>query len=278
MPSTATQQPDQFHESDRVIHNKFGVGTVIDDRAAEISHPIDRYGDKNILGSLRPHEEAPVAANDNWPPISATPFALRDPSSLPQRDWLFGQHFIGRYATASVGPGVGGKTAHSITEALAMVTGRPLLDPDGPRTKPLRAWWINAEDPQDEIDRRFHAAAKHFGVTAEQIGGRLFTDSGREQEFVIARTEGRDLKIVEPFIEELVAKIKRREIDVVIIDPFVSTHEAQENDNSAMQRVAAAWLRVWPTMATAASSLSTTSPKPRRGNCGQCQRRRGVQG
>lgn len=71
-----------------------------------------------------------------------------------------------------------------------MVTGRPLLDPDGPRTKPLRAWWINAEDPQDKIDRRFHAAAKHFGVTAEQIDGRLFTDSGREQEFVIARTKG----------------------------------------------------------------------------------------
>lgn len=125
-----------------------------------------------------------------------------------------------------------------------MVTGRPLLNADGPLTKPLRVWWINAEDPQDEIARRFHGAAKHFGVTNEQIGGRLFTDSGRDQEFVIARQEGRDLKIVEPFVEDMVAEIRRREIDVVIIDPFVSTHEAQENDNGAMQRVAAAWVRV----------------------------------
>jgi len=177
-------------------------------------------------------------------PIAATPFSLGDPAEIPEREWLYGRHFIRRYATASVGPGGGGKTAHSISEALSMVTGRPLLDPEGALIKPLRVWWVNAEDPVDEINRRFHGAAKHFNVTNEQIGGRLFTDSGRDQSFVIARQEGRDLKIVEPFVEDIVSEIRRREIDVVIIDPFVSTHEAQENDNGAMQRVAAAWVRV----------------------------------
>lgn len=176
--------------------------------------------------------------------IAATAFSLGDPTALPEREWLFGRHYIRKYATASVGPGGGGKTAHSISETLAIVTGRPLLDPDGPMTKPLRVWWINAEDPQDEIGRRFHGAAKHFGVTNEQVGGRLFTDSGRDQQFVIARQEGRDIKIVEPFIDDMVSEIRRRQIDIVIIDPFVSTHEAQENDNGAMQRVTAAWVRV----------------------------------
>lgn len=168
--------------------------------------------------------------NDNQPDderprkkIYATQFELPDPASIPERDWLYGKHYIRKYATASVGPGGGGKTAHSISEALAMVSGRPLLDPDGPLTKPLRVWWINAEDPQEEINRRFAAAAKHFGVTKEQISGRLFTDSGRDQDFIIARTNGKDL---------------------IIVDPFVSTHQAQENDNSAMQRVSAAWVRV----------------------------------
>jgi hypothetical protein len=177
-------------------------------------------------------------------PLHATPFTLRDPSSLPERDWLYGGHYIRQYATASVGPGGGGKTAHSISETLAMVTGRPLLDPDGGLTAPLRVWWINCEDPQPEIDRRFHAAAKHFKVTDDQLGGRLFTDSGRDQKFVIARQVGRDLKIVEPFIDEMIEEIERNRIDVVIVDPFVSTHEAQENDNTAMQRVAAAWTEV----------------------------------
>lgn len=41
-----------------------------------------------------------------------------------------------------------------------MVIGRPLLDSDGSLKAPLRVWYINAEDPQDEIDRRLHAVAK----------------------------------------------------------------------------------------------------------------------
>lgn len=178
------------------------------------------------------------------PSIHATPFSLRDPASLPEREWLYGKHYIRKYLTSTVGAGGGGKSAHAVSETLAMVTGRPLLDPDGPLIAPLRVWYINAEDPQDEIDRRFHAAAKHFDVTAEQIGDRLFTDSGREQEFVIMRQDGRGFKVCQPLIDEMVTEIQRRQIDVVIIDPLVSTHEVPENDNGAMQRVAKAWTEV----------------------------------
>lgn len=178
------------------------------------------------------------------PPIRATPFVLRDPASLPERDWLYGRHYIRKYLTSTVGAGGGGKSAHAVSETLAMVTGRPLLDPDGPLMTPLRVWYINAEDPQDEIDRRFHAAAKHFGVTAEQIGDRLFTDSGRDQEFVVMRQDGRGFKVCQPLIDEMVTEIRHRQIDVVIIDPLVSTHEVPENDNGAMQRVAKAWTEV----------------------------------
>ena len=242
MTAAASESP--FRVGDRVLYAEHGEGVVV--RCGAFMQVVSFGNGPAIIVSgslLTLLEGAPTQANDNKP-ISATPFSLRDPASLPEREWLFAQHYIRKYATASVGPGGGGKTAHSISETLAMVTGRPLLDPDGPLTNPLRVWWINAEDPIEEIDRRFHGATKHFKVTSGQLGGRLFTDSGRDQEFVIARTEGRDLKIVEPFIDNMVEEIKRREIDVVIVDPFVSTHEAQENDNSAMQRVAQAWVRV----------------------------------
>ncbi|RVQ66164.1 AAA family ATPase [Sinorhizobium medicae] len=230
---------EAFGGKDTILTADGVYGAVVDNKAGQIRLMQD--GRALFVNKLfSKYIELPEVPK----PLTAKPFSLGDPAALPQRDWLFGRHYIRRYVTASVGPGGGGKTAHSISEALAMVTGRPLLDPGGPLTKPLRVWWINAEDPQDEIDRRFHAAAKHFSVTNEQIGGRLFTDSGRDQQFVIARQEGRDLKVVEPFIGDMVAEIRRREIDVVIIDPFVSTHEAQENDNGAMQRVAAAWTRV----------------------------------
>lgn len=177
-------------------------------------------------------------------PMRATPFVLRDATELPQREWLYGNHFIRRYLTATVGAGGAGKSSHAVSEVLAMVTGRPLLDSDGGLHKPLRVWYVNAEDPADEIDRRLHAAAKHFNIDAAAIGDRLFTDSGRDQEFVVMKQEGRDLKVCQPVIDDIVAEIKARQIDVLVVDPFVSTHEAQENDNGAMQRVAAAWTQV----------------------------------
>lgn len=177
-------------------------------------------------------------------PIRATPFVLRDPATLPQREWLYGKHYIRKFLTATVGAGGGGKSAHAISETLAMVTGRPLLDPDAGLSAPLRVWYVNAEDPQDEIDRRFHAAAKHFNVSAADIGDRLYTDSGRDQEFVVMRQDGRGFKVCQPLIDDMVAEIRHRKIDVVIIDPLVSTHEVPENDNGAMQRVAKAWTEV----------------------------------
>jgi hypothetical protein len=176
--------------------------------------------------------------------LTATRFTLRSSAAIPQREWLHANHYMRQYLTVTVGAGGGGKSAHAVTEALAMVTGRPLLEPQGPLAKPLRVWLINAEDPADEIERRVTAAAMHFGITAEAIGDRLFTDSGRDQEFVIMRQEGRDTKVCEPMIADMLAEIRANKIDVVIVDPFVSTHEVPENDNSLIQRVAKAWLRV----------------------------------
>ncbi|ESY19178.1 MULTISPECIES: AAA family ATPase [unclassified Mesorhizobium] len=180
--------------------------------------------------------------DDTYPkPIKASPFLLGDPSAIPPRQWLFGSHYIRKYLTSTVGAGGGGKSAHAVSEALAMATGRPLLGPDGPLGRKLGVWYINVEDPRDEIERRFAAAALHFGITNEQIDGRLFTDSGRDHEFVIMRQAGKDFKVCAPLVNAMVAEIKANAIDVVIVDPFVSTHEVPENDNSAIQRVAKAW-------------------------------------
>lgn len=199
--------------------------------------------DENDRPAFKPVRGQPVELPENRP-IKASPFVLRDPSTLPEREWLYGKHYIKRYLTATVGAGGGGKSAHAISESLSMVTGKPLLDPNGGLFKPLRVWYINAEDPQDEIDRRFHAAAKHFDVGADDLADRLYTDSGRDQEFVIMRQDGRNLTVCQPLIDDMVAEIKHRKIDVVIIDPLVSTHEVPENDNGAMQRVAKAWTEV----------------------------------
>ncbi|WP_104665044.1 AAA family ATPase [Ensifer adhaerens] len=211
-------------------------GATIDSKTGRVSFGADGVA---ILHTLKGSW-----AVQETPQLRATPFALRNSTAIPQREWLHALHYMRRYLSVTVGAGGGGKSAHAVSEALAMVTGRPLLDPDGPLCRPLRVWYVNAEDPADEIERRFTAAAMHFNVTAEQIGDRLFTDSGREQEFVIVRQEGRDFKVREPMVDDMLSVIRENAIDVVIVDPFVSTHEVPENDNGLIQRVAKAWRRI----------------------------------
>lgn len=185
-----------------------------------------------------PEDTAPEPAKQ----ITATPYVWRDPRSIPRRQWLYGRHYIRRFTTATVAPGGLGKSSLALVEALAMVTGRPLLGFQVP--KPLRAWIWNGEDPREEIERRLAAALLHFGISPGDIGDRLFIDSGRETPIVIAQKLGEGVTVMAPMVDALTAEIQARQIDVMIVDPFVSCHEVPENDNGAIDRVTKTWARI----------------------------------
>jgi hypothetical protein len=92
--------------------------------------------------------------------------------------------------------------------------------------------------------RRIQATAKHYNLTADDIGDRLFLDSGREQPLVIAEMQRTGVVIYRPVVEAIIAQLKERAIDVLIIDPFVSCHRVTENDNNAIDAVTKTWARV----------------------------------
>lgn len=171
-------------------------------------------------------------------PVTATPFKWIDPRILPRREFVYGTHLIRKYVSVTVSPGGIGKTSLTIAEALAMVTGKPLLGEKPPRK--LNVWLFNAEDPRDEMDRRIMAAAMHHKIKPDQLEG-LFLDSGREQEIVVARDDKKGVIIQEPIVDAVIDQIVRNKIDVMVIDPFVSTHAVSENDNGAIDRVAKLW-------------------------------------
>ena len=189
----------------------------------------------------------PTAAAATTPPapqraLTATPFIYRDPSLIPRREFIYGKHYVRKYLTATFGAGGGGKSANAVSEALAMCTGRPLLG--GMLQEPVRVWYINAEDDPVEIERRFAAAIKHFGIKPNQIADRLYTDSGRIQEFVVMKEDGKRTRVCEPVVRAFRDEVREKRIDVAIVDPFVSTHEVEENDNSKIQRVATQWVLI----------------------------------
>ncbi|WP_421445338.1 bifunctional DNA primase/polymerase [Agrobacterium tumefaciens] len=184
-------------------------------------------------------------ANDNTPqsPITATAFKWIDPKTLPRREFAYGSHFIRKYVSVTVSPGGLGKTSASIAEGLAMVSGRALLGIKPP--KRLRTWIFNAEDPRDEMERRIMAACIHYKLKPADLEGHLFLDSGREQELVVAIDDKKaGVRIQQPIVEAVVEQIERNGIDVMIVDPFVSTHGVNENDNGAIDKVAKLWAQI----------------------------------
>lgn len=188
----------------------------------------------------RPEPKLTLVKPDTAPPEAAavfvpTPFAWTDPTEIAPREWLYDQHLIRKYVSGTISPGGVGKSALKLAEALSMATGRGLLT--GRDIKPLRVWYWNGEDPEEETRRRVAAACKHYGISREQIGGRLFLDSGRETKIVLAKETKGGLVIGHPVREALVAAIKANRIDVFIVDPFVSSHQVSENDNSKINDV-----------------------------------------
>jgi hypothetical protein len=130
-----------------------------------------------------------------------------------------------------------------------MATGRPLLgvQPE----KRLRVWYWNGEDPKVETERRVAAACIHYGIAPADLDGWLFVDSGRDAKIVIAEADSDGAKIMRPVVDAVVATIRANEIDVMIVDPFVSCHRVPENDNGGMDGVVKEWGRIADAASTA---------------------------
>ena len=112
--------------------------------------------------------------------FTATPYIWIEPDQIQAREWVYGRHLIRKFVSVTVAPGGVGKSSLTLTEALSMATGKPLLGQH--IAKPLRVWLWNLEDPMEELTRRIQAACQRYGLTPQDIGNRLYIDSGREQE------------------------------------------------------------------------------------------------
>jgi RecA-family ATPase len=122
-----------------------------------------------------------------------------------------------------------------------MASGKSLL---GLPVKQLRVWYINLEDPLEEIERRLTAVCLRYGITSEDLGGRLFIDSGRDRNFVVVTADRGGVKPVEGIVKDILAGLRENQIDVAIFDPFVSIHNVNENDNAAIDAAAKQCARI----------------------------------
>tara|TARA_B110000046_G_scaffold73521_1_gene81378 strand:- start:587 stop:2488 length:1902 start_codon:yes stop_codon:yes gene_type:complete len=211
-------------------------GYSIDQTRAEIQVAINGAREKG-WDKEESEEEKLVVLEEKKSAMAPKPFDLTDFSSIPPREWIYGRHYIRKFLSVTVAGGGTGKTALTMTEAVAMATGRDLL---GQETEKRRVWIWNLEDPLEELQRRLAAIMIHYRIKPEDYAERLFVNSGRDERLIVTQQIGGQT-IYTPVVDLMIEFITKAQIDVVMVDPFVSTHDVNENDNQQVDAVVKAW-------------------------------------
>lgn len=184
----------------------------------------------------------PDSKSDAAGGIAPTPVDYAAAWAVGPRAWLYGNHYIRQFLSSTIAQSKVGKTSLILAEAIAMASGKPILgvQPAGA----LRVWVWNGEDPLEELWRRIQACMRLYGLTPEDMGDRLFVDSGRRMPIVMATQAKSGAVIAAPVVREVTEGLLRWRIDVMIVDPFISSHRVTENDNNAIDLVTKQWAQI----------------------------------
>lgn len=213
-----------------------------------------RHGERAVLEALKRAESvvqpfAPIEdeGQPEKPKLEATPFIWRDPATIPRRQFLYGFELRRRQVSAVVAPGAAGKTTLKVGRAICMAAGRDLL---GHRVwnGPHRVWLWNLEDDLEEVEKTVHAFLKLWDMHPDELGGRLFINGadsiGANGLKLAVEDNFGSFRLQRPVSEALIDELKRRDIDYLDVDPFVSSHAVDENSNQAIDAVSKEWLRI----------------------------------
>lgn len=197
------------------------------------------------VGALLCKPEAPLKdANDVWrarggaavlalldaaqePRPLFQSWEVMDPAALPPRDFIYGQHYIRRFASLTVAPGGLGKSLLALAEMIAIATGRPILGVQPAERQ--KVVYYNAEDPLDEIKRRVLAICQHHGIDQKELVGWLHIASGREIDLILASGEAGE--IVEAAFQAVTNWHQKVGAAVYCFDPLANMTESPETND-----------------------------------------------
>lgn len=187
------------------------------------------------IARYKPDEAKAAAAFANNPEGFTSKLAsLIDVAKLPKRQWIMEGRYISGFISVIVAKGGAGKSTLSMLDAVAIALNRPLT---GYKiVKSGGVWIYNTEDPLEELERRLAALVINAKIPMSELNN-VHLSSGRERPFIFA-TANRDSVVVdENAIDNAVNFIKENNIVLLIADPFVRTHNCNENDNMQIDKV-----------------------------------------
>jgi len=167
--------------------------------------------------------------------LAPRPVTATDTDQLPPRQWVLGTRLLASYVTAVFAPGGVAKSVMSLVTAMSVATGRSLTGE--PVHDPGPVWIINNEDDHYELMRRIEGVRILFGVPWDELRGKLYVNSGYGDPIRLAFQDGAGLLQQHPNMERICSRAREHGVRYLVLDPFVSLHDAQENDNQAINAV-----------------------------------------
>lgn len=162
-----------------------------------------------------------------------------DEATIPKRPWLAAGYLMRGAVSALSGQGSGGKSSLTVCWTISLALGDEVGDfkPVGP----LKVVNYNVEDDQLEQRRRYSAALKAANKTPADIGDRIVRCGPETIGTLFERDPVTGRITPTPAMDRLEALCQETGADVLICDPLAELHNAEENDNTAMRAVVAAF-------------------------------------
>lgn len=157
-------------------------------------------------------------------------------SQILRRPWVARGYLMRGALTVVSGAGAAGKSSLMVGWATALTVGCSFrhLKTSGP----MRVATYNVEDDEFEQKRRFSAMLNRLQLAPDAFGDRLAILGPSEVGTLLSVT--RDGVVLNTIVmDELDGFVAEFRPDVLMLDPFVELHAAEENDNTAVRAVLA---------------------------------------
>jgi len=201
--------------------------------------------------------------NSMFNPATVSKNFTTDIANIPPREWLVDHLCLKKYITGLVAPGGVGKSSLALALGISVASNNDILQL-GVRQQ-ANVLILNNEDSTDELQRRIAGIVTQFKICPSSIEDRLFYTSGYERKFMLSEMSDSGQKET-AFAGDLIEYMLDKEIGLLIIDPFVSTHNAPENDNKSMDQVMSIYRKIAAKTGAAITLIHHTRKQDIKGN------------
>jgi hypothetical protein len=171
---------------------------------------------------------------------AASPVIAFDEVALAPRPWILANLACRGLVSIVTGLSGASKSTYSFPVALAAITGRDDIAGFHVRER-TRVWMWNQEDDLAEMQRRLLAAMRTFNVSWDDLRDEngepmLYMDSGIEAPLMLAVKQDKAIRGTRD-VAAVIDTVRERKIGLLMLDPLVEFHEADENANMEMRAV-----------------------------------------